>query len=68
MPSVKPPNDDPEAVFADLLVEIEQCLRSGRPIDWDAYRSDYPDYVDELRRLLPTLKELNRLDNGWEDR
>ncbi|NLY00665.1 MAG: hypothetical protein GXY83_31615 [Rhodopirellula sp.] len=67
MPTVKPPNDDLESVFADLLVEIEQRLRSGRPIDWDAYRSNYPDYFDELLRLLPTLVELNRLDNVWED-
>jgi hypothetical protein len=60
------PEDDPEALFVDLLVEIDRLLRAGEAIDWDRYRQDYPDYYGALLRLVPILVDLNRLDQWWD--
>ncbi|MFO7907861.1 MAG: hypothetical protein R6U98_34775 [Pirellulaceae bacterium] len=57
-------NEDREAVLAQLLEEIHQRLRAGEPIDLNDYARKYPAYIDELKRLLPTLAELGRASSS----
>lgn len=53
-----PPNNDHEAVLATMLEEIYHCLQAGQQVDLAEYASKYPAYLDELQRLLPTLRDL----------
>lgn len=60
-------DDDPEAAFVDLLVEIDRLLCAGEEINWEAYRLRYPEYYGELLRLVPLLRDLNCMDQWWDD-
>ncbi|NLY00664.1 MAG: hypothetical protein GXY83_31610 [Rhodopirellula sp.] len=41
-----------------------QRLRAGEAVDWEVYRERCPEHLDELRRSLPALKELIRLEGS----
>jgi serine/threonine-protein kinase len=43
---------DPDQQLADLLAEVTQQQRQGRPPDWDRLGRDHPDLVHELRQLV----------------
>ncbi|MFO7907523.1 MAG: hypothetical protein R6U98_33050 [Pirellulaceae bacterium] len=54
-------SEDREAVLAQLLEDIHQQLRAGQPVDLNDYALKYPAYIDELKKLLPTLADLTEL-------
>src|SRR5262249_14293255 len=47
-----------DPVLEDLVAEITDRLQAGDPVDLAGYLARYPEYVDELRRLLPALERM----------
>jgi serine/threonine protein kinase len=39
-----------------LLEEVANRCLAGEPVDWSAYERDYPQYVEELRQLMPAMR------------
>src|SRR6266851_246060 len=55
VPDSSPENDQ---ILADLVEELAAHLHSGGSVDWQACARDYPQYVEQLRVLLPALEAL----------
>jgi serine/threonine protein kinase/Flp pilus assembly protein TadD len=51
-------NPENDQVLADLVEELAAQLHSGGLVDWQACARDYPQYVEQLRMLLPALEAL----------
>src|SRR4051794_3887530 len=65
MNTLSRPTSDPAArELADLIEQLSARLQQGGDIDWDAVERDHPAYVEELRRLLPTLTVLADLSRS----
>jgi len=47
-----------DEVLADLIAEITDKLHAGQRVDGADYLARYPGYAEQLRRLLPALREL----------
>ncbi len=48
-------------LLAELVEEITQALEAGTPVDLDAHLLAFPQYAEELRRLLPAVQALGQL-------
>ncbi|NUQ64351.1 MAG: hypothetical protein HUU20_17940 [Pirellulales bacterium] len=66
MSAPQPGNSDRDLDLAALFEEILERLRVGEAVDWDVYRARCPQYLDELQRSVPALKELIRLEQRDE--
>ncbi|HEV2947270.1 MAG TPA: serine/threonine-protein kinase, partial [Gemmataceae bacterium] len=55
VPSVAENNDQ---ILADLVEELAAQLQTGGSVDWQACAREHPEYVDQLRELLPALEAL----------
>jgi hypothetical protein len=49
------------SVLAELVDYLTTCLHAGEPINWDEIARQYPEHIDELRRLLPALGALDQV-------
>lgn len=66
LPTASPENDQ---VLADLVEDFATRLHAGGFVDWEACTRDYPQYIDQLRELLPALEALaGAAGSGFEDR
>ena len=45
-----------EEVLFDLVEEITNKLHAGESLDLDAYSREYPEYIERLRAVLPSLE------------
>jgi serine/threonine protein kinase/Flp pilus assembly protein TadD len=55
--------------FAVLLEEIASKCLAGEPVDWSAHERDHPEYVEELRQLVPAMEavaDLSRSARGGD--
>lgn len=56
------PSAGPHAVeLAELLEQSTVQVQGGEVIDWETLEREHPDYVDELRKLLPAVELLANL-------
>jgi len=55
VPTTRPEDDQ---ILADLVEEFAARLHEGASVDWKACARDYPQYVQQLRELLPALEAL----------
>ena len=44
-----------DPVLADLIDEATKKLQEGEALDLEGYASQWPEYAEQLRDLLPTL-------------
>ena len=58
MVDLTPSATENDKQLAELVEEITRKLEAGERIDVNAYASHYPDQVDPLRKLIPTLEAL----------
>ncbi|HEX3601070.1 MAG TPA: protein kinase, partial [Lacipirellulaceae bacterium] len=47
-----------DQVLEQLLDEITVRIQEGEVVEAEEYRTDYPDYIDRLQRLLPAMQAL----------
>ena len=50
-----------EEVLADLVEEITQAIEAGQPVDISAYATRYPQFAEEIKRMVPTFLVLEDL-------
>lgn len=53
--------------FARLIDDITGKLQRGEPVDLRAVLDEHPEYIDELRELLPTLAALGDLSQSAQN-
>ncbi len=51
-------NQEEDQILADLVEEFAAQLHEGGSVDWEACARDYPQYVEQLRELVPALEAL----------
>ena len=56
--SPQKPHRATDSSLADLVDEITNRLHAGEEINVDDYAGQHPEWVDQLRKLLPTLQKL----------
>jgi serine/threonine protein kinase/tetratricopeptide (TPR) repeat protein len=49
--------------LAHVLFDLAEKLRRGEAVEAEALARDYPQYVDQLRQLLPTVQALELLES-----
>lgn len=49
-----------DQAFDDLVCDVSAKLEAGKAVDLVAIGSEYPEHIDRLRKLLPTLHGLHR--------
>src|SRR5262245_25133617 len=47
-----------DQILADLVEDLTAQMHGNGFVDWQACARDYPQYVDELRELLPAIEAL----------
>ncbi len=50
-----------EEALADLVEEITQAIEAGQPVDISAYATRYPQFAEEIKRMVPTFLVLEDL-------
>jgi hypothetical protein len=51
-----------DPVLAELAEQLTRQLQAGDVIDIDRWCRQYPRWAGAIRRMLPTLRQLTRLD------
>jgi serine/threonine protein kinase/tetratricopeptide (TPR) repeat protein len=54
-----------DQILADLVEDLTAQMHANGFVDWQACAREYPQYVDELRELLPALEALA---GSWKDK
>ena len=44
-----------DAILVDLVEEVTNCLHAGKQPEMERYARQYPQYIDRLQKLLPSL-------------
>ena len=47
-----------DSTFARLVDDVAEELESRRGVDWPKYEAEWPQYVDELRKMAPALEAM----------
>jgi serine/threonine protein kinase/Tfp pilus assembly protein PilF len=53
-----------DSILEDLVAEITDRLQAGDPVELAGYLARYPEYAEELRRLLPALEMMAELGSA----
>ena len=56
-----------ESQIARLCAEISEKLCAGGSVDLEAYATNWPQHMDELRHLLPAMQALVKLPDEFPD-
>src|SRR5947209_15177452 len=49
------PTSETDAILGELVEELAKKLRTGEPVDLEAFLGEHPEQADALRKLLPTI-------------
>ena len=55
-----------DRALAQLLNDVLEAVQQGRPVDSEALAIQWPQYADELRRLLPVMQTCAQISGGKE--
>jgi serine/threonine protein kinase/tetratricopeptide (TPR) repeat protein len=56
-----------EEVLLDLVEEITNKLQAGEPVDLEVYAREYPEYIERLQNVLPSLELFADLGHSDEN-
>ncbi len=67
-PPPQPSQAERDQQLAQLLSELSEERRRGRPADFDAIAARHPDLADELRELWGAVVLVDELAHGERER
>jgi len=55
---------DADRVFDALVAQVSAKLEAGEPVDPDEFADEYPEHIERLRKLFPTLRAMAELGHS----